>query len=62
MMMAVKIILAILAIFFGLWSLLDSLCVFFPIAVRSEDSPDPPYWQFPKLVITYLSIIVLMML
>lgn len=58
----VKIILVALAIIFGSWGLLDSFCVFFPIVAKSEDAHEPPYWQFPKLVITFLLIVILMIL
>lgn len=61
-MTVIKIILAILAIFFGLWSLIDSFCVFHPVVEKSEDTHEPPFWQFPKLVITFLLIIILMIL
>lgn len=61
-MFVAKIILAIIAAFFGLWSLNDSVWVFFPIAAKTEDSPDPPFWQFPKLVITYVCLIALIFL
>lgn len=60
-MMAIKVILAGLAIIFGLWSLYDSFLIFYPMAQASETTPVPPFWLFPKLVIAFLSMAILIL-
>lgn len=61
-METMKVVLEGLAIIFGLWGLIDSFVSFHPIYKLIKKDVSGFYsFQFPKLVISFASIIILML-